>query len=227
MSLPSYVEGVFIEELKNRFLCLVSIDGNDTLCYIPSSCRLSNFVDLRGKKVMLKLNSAANSRTKYAVYAVKIGGQYILLNLSSANRLIEENISSRRFAFLGKRDIVKHEHKINGYKCDLYIEDSKTIIEIKSILSFKDTASFPSVYSQRAICQLQALEKLIDDGYRIIYIFVSLNPKVKTIIINNSFNEYHELFHSCINKGMICKGYSIHTSHGESKIDSSLSVQTN
>ncbi len=44
MSAFQISQGIFKEELKNRFLCLVEVDGADTLCYIPSSCRLSNFV---------------------------------------------------------------------------------------------------------------------------------------------------------------------------------------
>ena len=48
----SFKHGIFKKELKNRFLCLVEIDGEDTLCYIPSSCRLSNFIDLTGKEVL-------------------------------------------------------------------------------------------------------------------------------------------------------------------------------
>lgn len=60
----SFKHGIFKEELKNRFLCLVEIDGEDTLCYIPSSCRLSNFIVLSSHKVDLA------ERKGYELFAV-------------------------------------------------------------------------------------------------------------------------------------------------------------
>ena len=49
----NFIEGIFVKELKNRFLCEVIIDGVSTICYVPSSCHLSNFLSLEGKQVLL------------------------------------------------------------------------------------------------------------------------------------------------------------------------------
>ena len=51
---PKYIEGIFIQELKNRFLCEVLVNGETTVCYVPSSCHLSNFLDLTNKKVVVQ-----------------------------------------------------------------------------------------------------------------------------------------------------------------------------
>lgn len=209
MSALQISQGIFKEELKNRFLCLVEVDGADTLCYIPSSCRLSNFVDMRGKTVLLNPIKAANSRTKYSVYALLINGRFVLLNMSTANRVIEQSIRNRRLSFLGKRKNVHKEHSIEGYKSDLYIEDTKTIVEIKSFLSFERTAQFPSVYSQRALDQLKKLSYLLDKGYKVCYFFISMNPRVKRLRINQDSTEYYELIKVCEKKGMIIKGFSL------------------
>ena len=48
------IYGKFKEEIKNRFLCTVNINGANTICYIPSSCRLSNFINLTDRMVMLQ-----------------------------------------------------------------------------------------------------------------------------------------------------------------------------
>lgn len=50
---PEHKTGIFIQELKNRFLCEVEIDGESTVCYVPSSCHLSNFLDLKGKSCII------------------------------------------------------------------------------------------------------------------------------------------------------------------------------
>ena len=48
-----FVSGIFKRELKNRFLCEVVINNQDNICYVPSSCHLSNFLSLENKKVIL------------------------------------------------------------------------------------------------------------------------------------------------------------------------------
>lgn len=218
--------GVFKEELKNRFLCLVEVNGEDTFCYIPSSCRLSNFVDLTGRDVLLLPITSPNSRTKYSVYALLERNTFILLNMSKANEAVANSIKSRRFSLLGKRTHIRKEYEIGGYKSDLYIEDTKTIVEIKSILSFaKDRqAQFPSVHSQRAIEQLLKLSRLIDEGFNVCYIFVSLNPKTKRLIINEGIREYRDAFNCCVEKGMKVKGVSLRLIDGEPTVCSNLLV---
>lgn len=203
------VYGIFKEEIKNRFLCLVTVGFSDVVCYIPSSCRLSNFLDLTGRRVMLVPTASKKARTQYSVYAVEYRHRLIPLNLALANRVIENQIRSRRFAFLGKRGDVLREHFADGYKADLYIENTKTILEIKSILSFDREAVFPTVYSERGVKQLEKLLKLIDKGYKVAYIFIALNPQTKAVQLNHEIVEYASLFSACIQKGMHCHAYAV------------------
>ena len=203
------ITGIFKTELKNRFLCTVCVDGADVTCYIPSSCRLSNFVDLSGRTVLLKPNQSTTGRTAYAVYALKQGRQWILLNLAQANRIIEAQLPRRYFSFLGKRKKVAHEICIESYKTDLFIHDTNTVVEIKSILSFDKSAAFPTVYSERAVAQLKKLSHLLDAGYSVCYLFVSLNPRVKSLSLNKLVPDYYSLFRECIDKGMTVQAFSI------------------
>lgn len=69
-----YAYGVFVKELKNRFLCEVEIDGKAEECYVPSSCHLSNFLQLKGKRVLLVPTQGKSPRTKYALYAMHTSG---------------------------------------------------------------------------------------------------------------------------------------------------------
>lgn len=218
------IYGTFIKELKNRFLCLVNINGEDTVCYVPSSCKLSNFLDLTNREVLLLPNSSKTARTKYSIYAVKIGRNYILLNLSYANKIVEQELCRRYFSFLGKRKNICHELTIEGYKTDLYIKDTNTIIEIKSILAFEKVAKFPTIYSERAINQLHSILKLLDRGYKVCYIFISMNPIVRKVIINRSIIEFYNLFMECISKGMKCCGYSIRLKYDTYNINSKIEI---
>lgn len=201
------IEAIFIAELSNRFRCLVDIDGTETLCYVPSSCRLSNFIDLAGRTVLIT-RLGSKSQIEYSLYAVKTDKGLVLLNLALANKVVLSQIQKRCFAFLGKRKHLHTELIVNGYKSDIYIEDTNTIVEIKTILSLDLSGHFPTVYPRRLIDQLRKIEVLLDAGCRVCYLFIALGPQIKRIYVDAN-NEFSELFDRCISKGMICRGYTI------------------
>lgn len=205
----NFVHGTFQAEIKNRFLCNVRIGDDEVTCYIPSSCHLSHFIDMTGRPVLLKPVTTPNARTPYAVYAVKYRRSYILLNLAQANKVMESQLHRRCFSFLGKRKSIAHEYKIGMYKTDLFINDTNTLIEIKSILAFSRETCFPTVYSERAVKQLEKISRLLDEGYQACYMFVSLNPQVNEISINKQDDDFYQAFLNCVNKGMAYCAFSI------------------
>ena len=204
---PEYKTGIFKRELKNRFLCEVDIDGESTVCYVPSSCHLGNFLQLEGKKVLLIPTQTKNARTPYALFAIPYRQSYILLNTSDANRAVENSIHSRRFSSLGKRKKVFKEHFVGGYKCDLFIEDTSTIIEVKSALSTNKNALFPTVFSERSLKQLKKLKQLLATGYTIRYMIVALNPYTKYINISQNTAFYTSLT-DCLKHGMTLSAFT-------------------
>ena len=204
---PSYTVGRFVSESKNRFLCTVLVDGAEEVCYIASSCRLDNFIDLRGKDVLLRRNTGKNSSTQYSVLGIKHKRNYILLNTSWANRAIAADIHSRRFSFIGKRTDIKKEAVIKDYRSDFYIPRSNTVIEVKSVISTSSVATFPTVFSERTLHQLDAIEALLFEGYRAFFIIVSLNPYVKEIHLLEDTECYSHL-KRCFSQGLILKGFA-------------------
>ena len=219
-----FIHGIFQMEIKNRFLCNVEISGEIVICYIPSSCRLSNFINMIGRPVLLKPIKTSKARTPYAVYAIKYRKNYILVNLTQSNKIIEGQLNRRYFSFLGTRKNISHEYKIGGYKTDLFIHDTNTLVEIKSTLSFSREAIFPSVYSERTVNQLKKISRLLDEGYKACYIFVSLNPGVKEIVFNKQVDDFYRAFIKCIKKGMIYCGFSIKLKNNIPEIHSKIKV---
>lgn len=218
-----YITATFIRELKNRFLCEVDIDGERVVCYVPSSCHLSNFLNLDGKKVLLVPTKAKDARTQYALYAIPYKRSYIMLNTSIANRAIENSIHSRRFSSLGKRNTVIKEHYVEGYKSDLFIKDTKTIIEIKSVLSMEKDAIFPTVFSERSLKQLVKLKSLLRKGYTVRYMIVSLNPYIKSVNISQDTIFYKELY-GCIECGMKISAFACRLKNKEIRIEHEIPV---
>ena len=222
--LSNYKVGRFVSESKNRFLCTVRVDGTEEICYIASSCRLDNFIDLRGKDVLLRRNTGKNSSTRYSVLGVKHKKSYILLNTSWANRAVGSDIHSRRFSFLGKRSEIKKEAIINGYRTDFYVPSTKSIIEVKSVISTLGTAMFPTVFSERTLHQLEAIETLLLKGYHASFIIVSLNPYVKEIqMIEDS--QCCTYLKRCCKHGLVLKGFSCQLSaDGEPHIKKEIPI---
>lgn len=218
------VYGVFLQEEKNRFICKVAVRDQVFECYVPSSCRLSNFTDLRNRTVALRLNGSKRTRTQYALYAIQYGSRYVLVDQTQPNRIIESSIGGRRFSFLGPRKTIQREKTIEGYKSDLFIPDTNTIIEIKSILAFEKCAFFPAVYPQRGIEQLKKLLSLLNKGYRVHYFLVAMNPRIVEIRFSGKYKEFDGLFQQCLDAGMVCHGFSVKLINGRPTIHSRISV---
>lgn len=222
-SCTNFVAGTFVKELKNRFLCEVLINGASMECYVPSSCHLSNFLALRGKQVLLLPTQTPNSRTKYALFAVRYKRSYIIVNTSMANRAIEYGIHSRCFSFLGKRNDVAKEITVYGYRADLYIKDTDTIVEIKSVISLDTNALFPTVYSERTLNQLRKLQKLLQQGKNVCLFIVSLHPYITEITLDRDTTFYIELSR-CMELGMKLAGFTCRLRNGKLSIEREISI---
>ena len=220
---PEYKTGIFKRELKNRFLCEVEIDGESTVCYVPSSCHLGNFLQLEGKKVLLIPTRTKNARTPYALLAIPYKQSYILLNTSNANRAVENSIHSRRFSSLGKRKTVFKEHYVGGYKCDLFIEDTSTIIEVKSVLSTGKNALFPTIFSERSLKQLEKLKHLLVTGYTIRYMIVALNPYTNNVSIAQN-TAFFTALTDCLKHGMTLSAFTCRIKGDRITIDREIPI---
>lgn len=219
----NYIEGIFVQELKNRFLCEVLIDGVPTVCYVPSSCHLSNFLALKGKRVLLIPTQNPNARTKYALFAMRYKRSHILLNTSMANKAVENSIYGRRFSFLGKRSSVLTEHTVYDYKADIYVQDTNSIVEVKSVISTDSVARFPTVFSERTQKQLRKLQQLLLQGKPVFFLIVSLCPYVQKIVIDENTAFYDE-FSECIKLGMKTAAYTCRLIDSDIMIDKKIPV---
>jgi len=202
------IEGVFLKELDNRFRCVVKVGSDTFTCYVPSSCRLSNLINLEGKKVLLTPTLTPTATAKYSLFAVQHKRSYILLNSSIANKAVKMNIASRRFSYLSDRNTIIAEHSVNGYKADLFIEDTGSIIEIKSIISQDSEAIFPAVFSARANRQLKELSVFLEQGINVYFYIISLSPYLKSVRINKEMVSFYESFLHCLHLGMRTAAYT-------------------
>lgn len=206
------IEGLFIKESKNRFLCEVLIDGRVEECYVPSSSRIENYLNLTNKKVLLTMNVGKNVRTRFSLFAVVYYNKYVLLNLNKVNEILSYYIGKYEFNDC-QMYTIKREEVINGYKSDLVIKESpyieEKIIEAKGIIDIRKETHFPKVHSDRAIKQLTHINSLLESNRKVEYYFISLSPIVKKVSINDPSSEYCKLLYKCIDRGLKVKGISV------------------
>lgn len=216
------IEGIFIEESKNRFLCKVLVLDQIYECYVGSASKLRNYLKLTGKKVLIKKNEGKNLRTEYSLFAIMYYGKYILLNLSIVNTILGEYLTSKF-----SQSIIYKERVVEDYKCDFLVDgEEHIIVEAKGIIAAKKEVTFPTVYSSRAIRQMYSILKLLKMGWKAEYYFISLSPIVKTIYINNQkdYKEYSDLLVKCIDNGMKITGFNASYKDTEIKIKEKIKL---
>lgn len=217
-----FVEGIFIKESKNRFICTVLIESKPHECYVASASKLKNYLNMNGKKVLLVKINKIESKMKYRLFAVEYYNQYIILDLLFVNRILEEYLKAKYF-----EDVIKREGCFEGYKSDfLILGNSNIVVEAKGIIAMKKNIKFPTVFSKRAIDQLHHILKFLKDGIKVHYYLISLSPIVKSIKINDElmFKEYTDLLMQCINEGMVLSGFNIILRDNEVKINKKLKM---
>lgn len=217
------ISGVFLHELSNRFRCVVRIGDIDETCYVASSCKLSNFIDIYGCEVLLT-PSVGSTSLPYTLFAAREESRNTILNLSVANAVLFDELKSRRFAFLGKRKNFRREVLLQQYKADIFVDDTNTAIEVKTIITTQKKAIFPSVQSTRSVKQLEHIKALLLQGYKVCYMFVALSPNVKSITLDCT-SPFYAAFLDCIDCGMSYYGCSLKLQDDEITIAASLKIE--
>lgn len=217
-------EGFFCGEDKYRFHCWVEVDGEKVLCYLPSNCKLEKMYSLKGRTVLLSQNTELKSKFKYKVESVQFRNTQILLNLSFLNRVIEHELSRRMFSFLGVRNNILREKTICGYKSDLYIEDTNTLIEIKSVLAFSKSEDYPINYSSHMLEQLDKLYALALQQINVYYFIIGLGPTVKQIRVDLS-SDYGVRMDRCKKAGVHFIAMNIHNKKGQYCVNEFIDIE--
>lgn len=214
--------GIFKGEGRYRFHCTVEIEGKEELCYLPSNCKLEKLINLRGKKVLLE--NIESDKFTYFVRAVSYRNALYLLNLQEVNKIIDEDIRKRIFDFIGKRENTIREKTIEGYKADIFVGDTNTIIENKSVLTFDKEGIYPTMNSRHVNEQLQRISKLLDKGYKVYLFLIALGVGTKKIRLDEKFFE-EGLLYECKNKGLQVVGFNLGCRKGEFYVKGVIPVE--
>lgn len=215
-------EGVYLQESKHRFMCEILIDGRVEKCYVPSSCKLEKLISLTGETVLVSPVKKKESELRYSLYAVRKNRSWILLNLSEANTVVGKSLNKKCFGFLGSKKNMMYERKIGNYKSDIFLPEEKLMVEIKTILTEEETGVFSGVKSKRVKKQLEEIANLLDTGYKACLLLIALNPRTNRIVFPEELKDSIQL---AIDKGMVCKGFSIRFRKKKPTIGNEIEVE--
>lgn len=217
-----YIDAVFLEESGQRFLCTVLLAGREVECYVSSSSKISQYLDLRNQNILLSINKGKNLRTMYTLEALKTKGQeYVYLNFNKSNQMFEKHLIAQGVS----EQQIHREKTINGsVKVDFYL-DGQGCFEVKSLLSSTCEVDFPDSSSKRLYFQISEYIKLLTSGIKVTFVFIAMSPTLINFRWNTVRNDVKELFVKAVKLGMITQAYSVEFINGEFKLRENLKLQ--
>lgn len=180
------VIGKFIER-PNRFLVKVEIDNKVEVANLRDSGRLKELL-IPGREILLLRKEPIKKRkTKFDVIAVKINGDWIIINSSIHTNLVVEQIRKKTIPELSHCNVIRREVKVGNSRLDLELNCNGKLsyMEIKGCtLSISGVALFPDAPTERGKRHLEELINLTKKGFETYLFFVVTRPDAEILAPN-------------------------------------------
>ncbi len=181
------VQARFLER-PNRFLGIVSLDGERTPVFIPNPGRMHELL-IPGRTVYLRPASGVLRKTAYDMIAVDHDGLVISLDANLPNRFMKQMLLEHALPQFRGYERVIPEPPLYGGRADFRLEstDSVTMIEVKSVtLVVERRALFPDAVTKRGARHMHHLAKVLEEGIadRAAVVFVIQRPDADSFAPN-------------------------------------------
>ncbi|NLX69022.1 MAG: hypothetical protein GXZ12_06305 [Clostridiaceae bacterium] len=196
-----FIEAKFLRELKGRFLCEIDIDGNIELAHVPNSAKLSKYIEIEDKNVLVVKNENPKAKTRYQLCAVETDdNHWIMVNLNLLNKIIAEYYEDNGC------NVQKERILSDTYKSDLLIKDKngeQIVCEVKGIIANTKDVIFPMYSGERTVRQLEYFRRLLKtQRFSVKYVFVLLDNNIEVIYADKLNKEFVKHMRYCIKKQM-------------------------
>lgn len=169
-------KGIFLSR-PNRFIANVLIDGKTEVCHVKNTGRCKELLT-ENACVFLEKTKNPLRKTQFDLIAVIKGDN--LINMDS----FAPNIAAEEF-FKKKYKNVLHEVKYKNSRFDIFIEDTKTFVEVKGVTLEKDgIAMFPDAPTERGRKHILELMDAKNNGFNAKIMFVIQFENAKKFIPN-------------------------------------------
>ncbi len=174
-------KGIFLSR-PNRLIAKVLIDNKIEVCHVKNTGRCKELLT-ENACVFLEKTKNPLRKTQYDLIAVIKGDK--LINMDS----FAPNIAAEEF-FKKKYKKVLHEVKYKNSRFDIFIEDTKTFVEVKGVTLEKDgIAMFPDAPTERGRKHIFELIDAKNNGFNAKIMFVIQFENAKKFIPNYKTDE--------------------------------------
>lgn len=151
----------------NRFITIVSIDGNHVESHLADPGRLKEIL-LSGADLMVRpVPRDSVRKTKYSTIMAKHNGQWVSLVSALPNQFIKDSLLNRDIPFLNKYSYVRSEIPIKRHRFDFLLKTPEGLpfyLEVKSVTFVEnDVAQFPDAITKRGKDHANTLSQMIHD----------------------------------------------------------------
>lgn len=191
----------------NRFLADVELDSGDNVtAYCPNPGRMLSCSDA-GARVRLHATTGGKRRYAYQLDLVQSNHQWVGVNPSWANPLVQAAIDQRwLWPNLNPskwRREVPYDH---GCRIDFLYEDGsfQQFVEVKSVsYAHQGQGYFPDAVSKRALTHLQALTRVVKDGHRATLLYCIQRSDVDDVMPAHHIDpNYAAAYHHAVSHGV-------------------------
>ena len=186
----------------NRFIAIVSVDGEETVAHVKNTGRCKELL-VEGCDVVLYESDNPDRKTKYdlvAVYKARQNDEPLLINMDSQipNDVAEEWLKSGKL--FSKNAIIRREVTFENSRFDFYVEDGDTqaFLEVKGVtLENNGVAMFPDAPTERGVKHINELVEAKKRGYDAYILFIVQMKEISEFCPNDAT---HKAFGDALRK---------------------------
>ena len=173
------IPATFVER-PNRFITLVSIDGDVHRSHLPDPGRLKELLVSGADLLVRQAPKDSNRKTRYTTIMVNHDGQLISLVSSLPNQFVGLALKNNELPMLNGYTLIRPEIPVDSHRFDFLLKSpigSDFYLEVKSVTFVKNgVAQFPDAVTERGKNHAKALKKLVQNGYEAGILFVCQRP---------------------------------------------------
>lgn len=221
MKYKNIEKAIFLERL-NRFVALVEIDGEKSLCHVKNTGRLRELL-VPGSQVWVQRSDKPGRKTAIDLITVKNGDRLVNIDSNAPNALFAEYARK-----MGLFELLKPEQSYGGSRFDFYAEKAgaRAFIEVKGVtLLDGETARFPDAPTQRGIKHLQELGRCVDEGYEAYIVFIIAMKGARRFSPNEATHpEFAAALREAAAKGVRALAFDCVVGEGSIEVDKKVDI---
>ena len=180
---PNLRKATFVRRL-NRFVALMTLDGEEILAHVANSGRLRELLTPQNPMLLAPAPSDVARKTAYDLALVEVDGVLVSADARLPNALASEAIREGRIPEPSGYDKITREVRFEDSRLDLLLSGpgDGCYVEVKSVtLVGGDTALFPDAPTERGRRHLTTLRHAKEQGHRAAVMFVVQRPDANAL----------------------------------------------